>query len=796
MNKPRPGKAPAALLLLLLLFAGCRDLFHPEGPGDDGDGKTRVYFVNGNDFSVVVYSDSSRLVKFADVKANAESNPAETDLDSNAVFYLSYRIMIEDQEFSYNSSLPARVDEEKTTRVTIPLLSELDSAELAKPVAAGVYIKIQNTGASALVLRKGASDEIPQGASSPILNGGETALYLINSGAASNYSFMKNSVTAVAFPSGLTNFQEGHLYSLKFDGTALALLADRPITIAQALKILPPENISAKSLADGHIALAWDKVGTETGYVVYRSDSETGAYARVGTTEGVSYTDTAVTIGAAYYYRISSVKNNVESDKSTVVVSARAEISSLATPAGLTVTAQTENSISLSWQAAPDATGYKVYKGLSSDTANEYVAETASTSRSITGLEANTSYYFAVSAVNENGESLPTAAVEGKTSAITLQAPAGLSVTGQTENSISLSWQAAPNATGYKVYKGVSSDTANEYVAETATTSYTVTGLAVNTSYYFAVSAANENGESPRSAAAQGTTSETALEAPAGLSVTGKTQTSLTLSWQAVSGAEGYRISRSAGSSASYAPIGTTAGVTYSDTNLTPETSYNYRVTAYKGQRESAAATTSGTTVSGGGTIPLPPAKPAGLVVSNVGSGSVSLSWNSVANANSYDIYRRNSQTGASAKIGTETGTAWTDSTVSSGVMYYYTVRAVNASGNSPDSNMTFACAASHYSLPTSGSSVLMNLSAGSKHYYRLPVTAGQNVTITWENGSSQNANVPCSAWQNDGTAIFTGSWNGYTSPRAFTAATAGYITVEMANTSSSTSYNYKIYYN
>jgi fibronectin type 3 domain-containing protein len=267
-----------------------------------------------------------------------------------------------------------------------------------------------------------------------------------------------------------------------------------------------------------------------------------------------------------------------------------------------------------------------------------------------------------------------------------------------------------------------------------------------------------------------------------------------------VSGAEGYRISRSTGSGNSYTQIKTTTSTTYTDTGLTPSTTYYYRVTAYKGQVESNAATTSGTTTSSGGTIPPPPPAPTGLKVSDTSSGSVSLFWNSAANADSYDIYRRNSKDGAEAKIGTETGTAWTDYTVGAGALYYYTIKAVNSSGNSPESNKAFAVAISHYSLQTYSSSYLTNLSAASKHYYRLAVTAGQGITITWQNGSSQNTDgsLRVSVWQNDGTAVFTDNGyyarGGYADPLVFTAATAGYVTVEVRNGHNSNSFNYQIY--
>jgi hypothetical protein len=132
--------------------------------------------------------------------------------------------------------------------------------------------------------------------------------------------------------------------------------------------------------------------------------------------------------------------------------------------------------------------------------------------------------------------------------------------------------------------------------------------------------------------------------------------------------------------------------------------------------------------------------------------------------------------------------------------MYYYSVRGVNDSGNSPQSDKAFAVAVSYYLLPNYSSSQLTDLSAGSKHYYRLNVSSGQGITITWQNGSSQNANsnIRVSVWQNDGTAAFTdiGYYRGgYTDPLVFTAAMAGYVTVEVKNVNNSTSYSYQIYH-
>ncbi|MGP2437986.1 chitinase [Streptomyces sp. JW3] len=73
--------------------------------------------------------------------------------------------------------------------------------------------------------------------------------------------------------------------------------------------------------------------------------------------------------------------------------------------------------------------------------------------------------------------------------------PAGLSTSGATSSSVSLTWNAASGATGYTVYRD------GTKVSAVTGTSATVTGLTPSTSYSFQVAAANSAGESAKSAA-------------------------------------------------------------------------------------------------------------------------------------------------------------------------------------------------------------------------------------------------------------------------------------------------------
>jgi Fibronectin type III domain len=79
-------------------------------------------------------------------------------------------------------------------------------------------------------------------------------------------------------------------------------------------------------------------------------------------------------------------------------------------------------------------------------------------------------------------------------------APAGLSVTGTTSSSASLSWSASTGATGYNVYQN------GTKVSSVTGTSATIAGLAASTSFTFAVTATNSAGESAKSASVTATT--------------------------------------------------------------------------------------------------------------------------------------------------------------------------------------------------------------------------------------------------------------------------------------------------
>jgi hypothetical protein len=103
------------------------------------------------------------------------------------------------------------------------------------------------------------------------------------------------------------------------------------------------------------------------------------------------------------------------------------------------------------------------------------------------------------------------------------------------------------------------------------------------------------------------------------------------------------------------------------------------------------------------------------------GASQVALGWNASSGATGYKVFRGTSPGGeSSTPIATPTGTSYTDTSVTAGTTYYYTVKATNAAGDSPASSEV---AATPTSSTTYKSTILST--AGLVSYWRLDETSG-----------------------------------------------------------------------
>jgi len=114
--------------------------------------------------------------------------------------------------------------------------------------------------------------------------------------------------------------------------------------------------------------------------------------------------------------------------------------------------------------------------------------------------------------------------------------------------------------------------------------------------------------------------------APTGLAASPLNSSHVSLSWNVVSGATGYKIQRSPDGTTGWTQVGTTSTAGFVDSWLIPSTAYFYRVTASNGPSSSAASNVASATTAAG--LPVFQS-PQGTWVGVYGaSGSALLGWN------------------------------------------------------------------------------------------------------------------------------------------------------------------------
>ena len=141
-----------------------------------------------------------------------------------------------------------------------------------------------------------------------------------------------------------------------------------------------------------------------------------------------------------------------------------------------------------------------------------------------------------------------------------------------------LTWDAVDGATSYRVYRATAKNGAYSVINTTKALTYTNTGAALGTTYYYKVEALNAAGKSIGfSAIVEGKVAP--VLAVGYSSVSGKPQ----LTWKAVPGATEYQVYRSTQQNSGYAKINTTTATSYVNTGAKANTTYYYKIVAVKG---------------------------------------------------------------------------------------------------------------------------------------------------------------------------------------------------------------------
>jgi chitodextrinase len=172
----------------------------------------------------------------------------------------------------------------------------------------------------------------------------------------------------------------------------------------------------------------------------------------------------------------------------------------------------------------------------------------------------------------------------GAIGAGSLLPPTNLAASALSSTQVQLSWSGSVGAAGYGVFRN------GTQIGTSLSSSFSDSGLALGTSYTYSVTAYDEHGNSsPSSAPVVVATLGDSLppSAPSNLTGSALSSTQITLSWAAATdnvAVTGYEISRNG------SLIGTSAAPSFTDSGLSPSTTYSYRVVAVDGSSNESAA--------------------------------------------------------------------------------------------------------------------------------------------------------------------------------------------------------------
>ena len=180
----------------------------------------------------------------------------------------------------------------------------------------------------------------------------------------------------------------------------------------------------------------------------------------------------------------------------------------------------------------------------------------------------------------------------------------------------------------------------------------------------------------------------TAPSIPASLTATAVSDTKINLVWMASTdnvGVIGYHVERCQGAACSnFAQVATSTATTFSDTGLTPSTSYSYRVRATDAAGNMSSFSASSSATSAADTTP--PTAPAALTTTATSPTQINLSWVTSTDDVGVTGYRLERCQGAGcsnfAQIATPSTTTFNDTGLTASTSYSYRVRATDAAAN------------------------------------------------------------------------------------------------------------------
>ena len=246
---------------------------------------------------------------------------------------------------------------------------------------------------------------------------------------------------------------------------------------------------------------------------------------------------------------------------------------------------------------------------------------------------------------------------------------------------VKFEWNKLENCTGYEVFKYNNTTKKYEKIAtieDKKTNSYADANLKVGTRYSYKIRSYKDiDGQRVYGDYSAEFKTNTKLISVENFKVLRRSSTSLVLSWDKASEADGYEIYRAPSEDATFVKVKTITDkntLTNASTGLLSATSYYYKIRSYK-QVDTVKIYSDYTLLK----ATCGPAKPTGIKTINATENAIRIGWNKVDKANGYEVFRSTSENGKYARVKTITDNNTTQSAspnLEEGKTYYYRVKA------------------------------------------------------------------------------------------------------------------------
>ncbi len=325
----------------------------------------------------------------------------------------------------------------------------------------------------------------------------------------------------------------------------------------------------ATSIQPTGMKVGWTLVSGATSYKIYRREAGTTSWTFVYTAgaKATTYIDTAAPSGKKLEYGIKACTANGQS-----ATKVTAPMWYYKAPV-FTATAVT-GGVNIKWTGIAGATKYNVYRKYNGASSWTFLATVTGTSYLDGAAISGRNIDYTVKAIGANGNSSFTS------KRISYVGVPHLTSIANATNGITIKWSAVQNATGYRIYRRASGEKSWTYLATTASTTTTYTDKNVKSGVYYKYTVRTafysmfSNFEDGLLLKCVATPKLTSI---------GNTSSGITVRWNTVSGANGYRVYRRGAGSNSWLYLGTVSGGSFTDKNVVKGQYYRYTVRAASG---------------------------------------------------------------------------------------------------------------------------------------------------------------------------------------------------------------------